>query len=104
MSYTTQSVKGAKLDGVEAVIYGKPGDWCFRRDMQGQIEAIFVMLPDGTDQGQHTLIPLVSGSIVWKWDGDEAAPTVKPSIDCRPRMPEHCGWHGFMTKGALVSV
>lgn len=31
----------------------------------------------------------------WDWDGDEVAPTLKPSVQ---RMGG-CRWHGFLTKG-----
>lgn len=32
----------------------------------------------------------------WKWNGDLAAPTITPSIDCTL-----CGWHGFITNGEI---
>lgn len=32
---------------------------------------------------------------MWHWDGDEAAPTISPSIDCKGG----CGRHFTMTKG-----
>lgn len=34
---------------------------------------------------------------IWYWDGNEAKPTLTPSID----WPGH--WHGYLTKGELKS-
>lgn len=34
----------------------------------------------------------------WKWDGDERAPTLKPSLN----LVDH--WHGFLTAGKWISV
>jgi hypothetical protein len=33
----------------------------------------------------------------WKWDGNAAAPTLSPSINCNG--PGGCGWHGHLTAG-----
>lgn len=33
----------------------------------------------------------------WDWDGNAAAPTVSPSINCNGE--GGCGWHGFVTGG-----
>lgn len=38
------------------------------------------------------------GIAQWDWNGDRAAPTFTPSIDCAS-----C-WHGFIEKGRCVSV
>jgi len=60
-------------------------------------------LPDGTviksgkkDEKPH----------VWNWNGNRAAPTFKPSINClahNPKDPKEkyggCGWHGHITNG-----
>lgn len=37
----------------------------------------------------------------WQWNGDIAKPTCTPSIDCREENGG-CGFHGFMTNGALA--
>lgn len=34
----------------------------------------------------------------WAWDGDEAAPTLRPSL----AMVTPCHWHGFLTAGSFV--
>ncbi len=36
----------------------------------------------------------------WKWDGNEDAPTLTPSI----RRLDGCKWHGFLTKGQWIGV
>jgi Family of unknown function (DUF6527) len=38
---------------------------------------------------------------VWNWDGNEAAPTLSPSVHC---VGVGCGWHGFIRNGMLESV
>lgn len=35
----------------------------------------------------------------WTWDGNEAAPTLSPSINC-----SECGWHGFIQNGQMTNV
>lgn len=35
----------------------------------------------------------------WQWDGNEAAPTLTPSI----RRLERCRWHGYLTNGQWSS-
>ena len=37
------------------------------------------------------------GTAQWDWDGNRAAPTLKPSIDCKG-----C-WHGHIRNGRCVS-
>ena len=37
--------------------------------------------------------------LIWNWDGNEAAPTVRPSIRCAIT-----GWHGYLTAGRMESV
>lgn len=34
----------------------------------------------------------------WKWDGNEDAPTITPSI----RRLDGCQWHGFLTAGVFI--
>lgn len=36
----------------------------------------------------------------WDWDGDRAAPTFSPSINCEA----HCGWHGYIRRGRCVDT
>ncbi len=39
----------------------------------------------------------IQGAPTWKWDGNEEAPTLEPSINCNG--PTSCGWHGFIKNG-----
>lgn len=43
-----------------------------------------------------SLWPHAAQERTWQWDGNVAAPTIRPSIDCRGG----CGRHFFMTAGA----
>lgn len=53
----------------------------------------------------------LNGPHSWTWDGNVAAPTLTPSINCltgktgNPNYPEEvyagCGWHGFLTAGVF---
>lgn len=41
-----------------------------------------------------------SGGGGWRWDGDETAPTLTPSIlHAKSDGSGNCGWHGFLTAG-----
>lgn len=45
-------------------------------------------------------IPIKTGEkrgFVWEWDGNDTAPTVKPSI----RRLGGCKWHGWLTAGVF---
>jgi hypothetical protein len=42
----------------------------------------------------------VEGSSAWDWDGNVAAPTLKPSIS----IVGECGWHGYLTGGEWIKV
>jgi len=45
-------------------------------------------------QGQN------GGHPQWDWDGNRAAPTFSPSINCE----RHCGWHGYIRNGRCVNT
>jgi len=36
----------------------------------------------------------------WKWDGNEVAPTLEPSIYAK----HTCGWHGYLTAGVFKAI
>lgn len=40
------------------------------------------------------------GRAQWDWDGDRAAPTFSPSINCQG----YCGWHGYIRNGRCVET
>jgi len=43
---------------------------------------------------------------VWQWDGNMEHPTITPSINCiaeKDGKPTGgCGWHGYITNGAML--
>jgi hypothetical protein len=41
----------------------------------------------------------IIGAPTWSWDGNEANPTLSPSINCG-----ECGWHGFIQAGKLTNT
>lgn len=45
---------------------------------------------------------------VWGWDGNESLPTLTPSVNCLSEKDGKptggCGWHGFITAGAMVGA
>jgi len=83
----------------------KVGDWYFFSDyrtivltypnahpqhFEGAIE--FVSLPI------HTADQTDERKVSWLWDGNKEAPTISPSINVRER------WHGWLTKGEIITV
>ena len=88
----------------------EPGDWYWGRDEAGR-RVLWLLVPDleGRDQGTLTphgveLLRLYArhASKNWAqpgsvngWDGNEEAPTLRPSI----LVPD--GWHGFLEAGKL---
>ena len=72
----------------------RPGDFCFDEER----EHLYLILPGN----KHAdCIPIrrgePGGERVWGWDGNEDAPTLKPSILA------HGQWHGYLTAGKLQS-
>lgn len=77
-----------------------PGDFALSLDQNGKAAAMIYQCPcgcgivgrlrfRGSDSGVHPS---------WEFDGNEAAPTLKPSVD-------HVGhWHGWLTAGEWKSV
>ena len=73
----------------------RPGHMCSGLMLSG------VVLPDGTVRGKEK-----DSKKTWAWNGDRAAPTFKPSINCLAHNPENlaqkyggCGAHGYITNG-----
>jgi len=52
-------------------------------------------------QGQPKL-PFTDGRASWEWDGNEAKPTLFPSVLCYTR-DQQTGWHGFISAGRAQS-
>lgn len=91
-------------------IPNQPGEWQIRGE---DGKPIYIMFGCPLRPGEHCHVP-IDGSRGWKWDGNTTEPTLTPSIHCldtetyRKKYPEHadvnaagCGWHGFITKGAI---
>lgn len=72
----------------------KEGDFCF----DAEHEHIYLWLPGRLSPSclQISRVPS-SSNRVWRWDGDKECPTVTPSIH------DVGMWHGYLTKGKLVS-
>ncbi len=102
----TMNAKGRHiLSGKEFFDSGKAGDWTFAADDTGTLTHIIVRIPNGTPEGDEGALPLRAekdwrgkDSGWWQWDGNIEAPTLTPSI------LHHKGeWHGYMTRGELIS-
>lgn len=83
----------SEIDGLD------PGDFYLFSDSSGQ-KWFATCLPGGT----NCCIPLrplldskTNNGHSWQWDGNEDEPTLTPSINCVGV------WHGWVTKGKLVS-
>ena len=98
-----------KFDEMEDLPYGgwrtkdlAPGTaWWMRhfQDPANRITHLYFVCPCGC--GDVFGIPVTQkGSGVWNWDGDEALPTLTPSI----LRKVGCKWHGHLTKGIFDSV
>lgn len=80
------------------------GGWWWQIAPRGD-RTLFLLVPAprrgwGWSMARVPILPehlhgLCSG---WRWDGDEAAPTIEPSIHAVGE------WHGYLRAGRLVSV
>ena len=100
----TESVNCTRIRNLPlpADLKTKPGEFGWDTDMgcpeKDGLRFIYVHLPGGEGWDAievHRGNPL--GDRVWGWDGDEDAPTLTPSI------LSHGVWHGYLTKGRLIS-
>lgn len=101
----TQNAKG-QLRGPEFDIFdGQVGDWQFVDGVDEKDMWIYIWIPDGTPRGDLARLPIKPhaawqrNGAYWNWDGNREAPTLTPSI-----LHNRDKWHGYMTKGELVSV
>jgi len=102
--YVAASAKGQLRKGWDDLNEnGQLGDWAFMTDAAG-VRYLLFRSPDGTERGWLSHIPLspeAKPGPVWQWDGNEAAPTITPSIHRMPSWNKP-GWHGWMRQGELV--
>lgn len=62
--------------------------------------------------GPENLRRTPGGPALWDFEGDRAAPTMKPSINCLSEVVRNgkrmkaagCGWHGYIRKGEIVDA
>lgn len=84
----------------------KPGEWQFfgRVSLEG-IHGLNYVCPCGCGRLGALRFRTApdAQSPSWEWDGDELAPTLKPSVHSRIDRGG-CGWHGYLTAGVWESV
>lgn len=94
----------------------KPGQFMFtgRQGAEGKFGMMFVCPCGlrncrGDGEGDMPLIAHLAfdnhpdqGRPRWHWDGNEEAPTLRPSVQRSD--PEGCKWHGYLTAGEWKSV
>lgn len=74
---------------------------------RGRCEGLLIV---GADLGGGKVAQRgAKGPHMWDWNGDFAAPTFTPSINCRThtdagRPAAGCGWHGWITAGKIVGT
>jgi hypothetical protein len=78
---------------------GSVGDWCF------QNEDTLIVLRYGEDKFKDVVILPIGGDRTpqWTWDGDKEFPTLSPSILVSDRPGWAKGFHGYLTRGELIS-
>jgi len=87
-------------DGPNKVGFCRPdladGAAQWKRADDGRVIALTYVCPCGCKEWRQ--VP-VEGERRWAWDGNEAAPTLTPSILHVANAAERCHWHGFLTAG-----
>lgn len=82
-----------------------PGAANWRKPENGAGQYLQYVCPCGC--GEFRSLPVATGDKrveLWKWDGNETAPTITPSIRHVPHQKGDCAWHGYMTKGQWGTV
>lgn len=91
----------------EAMASAKPCRFGFECPRgRGRCEGLLLV---GADLGDGLVTHRVAGQnkpAMWDWDGNIAAPTFSPSINCRSHTDDGhtaagCGWHGFIKAGKI---
>jgi hypothetical protein len=80
---------------------GAQGDWYFSR------EDTYITIRWGHEAFQVATIPISTGEKsdrFWLWDGNKDAPTIQPSIRILGGDGNPDVWHGWLTKGALITA
>jgi hypothetical protein len=76
-----------------------PGTSQWSRGLDGKIASLMFVCPCGCGSVGAVTVREGYGMKQWHWNGDEARPTLTPSI----LKTSPCRWHGFLTDGAFVS-
>jgi hypothetical protein len=80
-----------------------PGEVRVRGEQEGELIGKHVVFDCVRCQKLHEvpIAPLKNAlGFGWTWDGNEEAPTLSPSVDCRVE-DGGCGWHGWIRAGKL---
>ena len=75
-----------------------PGTAQWMRDNEQRIRSLLFTCPCGCHKIRVVPVKLTGDAAVqgaWAWDGNEATPTLRPSIFIQ----EGCMWHGWLTAG-----
>jgi hypothetical protein len=86
---------------------GKKGDWCFMSHKTAGEDAFICILWGDDTTKNLSILPIKPGTghlTSWQWDGNKNEPTITPSILVHPSPGWTEGWHGFLTKGQLITV
>jgi len=76
-----------------------PGSAWWARGVDGEIACLRFACPCGCGSiGTCPVRPGFGGS-TWQWDGNEASPTLAPSI----QKLSGCRWHGYLTNGQFLA-
>jgi len=67
-----------------------------RRDRAGNVAGVAFKCP-GCGSDSWVSVDEATWDDAWHWDGNEAAPTLTPSLGQRC-----CPWHGYLTAGQFV--
>lgn len=74
------------------------GAAAWQRNEEGRPRALSYVCPCGCKATGSLPVDPKLGTH-WTWDGNEAAPTLSPSI----LRKTGCGWHGFLTAGQWIT-
>jgi hypothetical protein len=88
-----RSAKGVRRFDLDDLLdNGADGDFFISESK----DAVWIIIPGSGHTRWPIKEPLENGAL-WKWDGNEDAPTLTPSLHLVGQ------WHGWMKNGELVS-
>lgn len=78
----------------------QPGSAQWSLGLDGRIAALMFVCPCGCGGVGSVAVREGYGDKHWQWNGDEARPTLTPSI----LKTSPCRWHGYLTDGVFRSI